>query len=181
MKWLQAWWRWSTGPVPLLWRPVIGLGGPILLVLIIIGATTSSEDEPGLKRAAPTAPAPVATLTASDAAPTAAAPASTPTVEESLLEFVLCDNLRVTGNTLWGQSPEAINSGDPRITGRLEEGDYIQLLMSSPVDGNLRVKVYPHDYRVVGKTDDQVWIDWQWTLVPHRLDRLAFTCEDKLP
>ncbi len=105
------------------------------------------------------------------------APEATPTVLESLLEFVLCDRLRVTVSMLWGQAPGVIYSGDPRITGRLEDGDYIQLLMSSPVDGKLRVKVYPHDYRVVGNSDDRVWIDWG-ELVRYRLDREVFICED---
>ena len=45
MKWLKAWWHWSTGGEgSTLVRPIIGLGGPILLGLFIIIAATSSSD-----------------------------------------------------------------------------------------------------------------------------------------
>ena len=57
-------------------------------------------------------------------------------------------------------------------------GDYIQILTGNPTgDGLLRVKVYPHDGRAVGKSDDRVWIDWG-SLLRYRLDRVMFTCED---
>ena len=78
---------------------------------------------------------------------------------------------------LWGQAPGVIYSGDPRVTGRLEDGDYIRLLMGPNDDGQLRIKVYPHDYRAVGKTNDQVWIDWG-SLLQYRLELIAFVCED---
>ena len=37
--------------------------------------------------------------------------------------------------------------------------------------------MFPHDERVVGKTNNQVWIDWE-ELTRYRLDREMFTCED---
>ena len=106
-----------------------------------------------------------------------AQPFATPTLEEVLTEFIFCERLRVNLGMPWGQSPYVVYSGDPRVTGNLEPGDYIQILTPYPEDGLIRVKVYPHDFRVVGRTDDQVWIDWgQFEQV--RLEHVAFTCED---
>ena len=57
-------------------------------------------------------------------------------------------------------------------------GDYISILTPDPTaDGMIRVKVYPHDYRQVGQTNDQVWIYWEG-LALFRLWHLAFDCED---
>ena len=100
------------------------------------------------------------------------------TAEDSLQQFVLCDRLVAKKSMLWGQAPGVIYSGNPQITGNIEPGDYVRLLIPSPnADGALRVKVFPHDERVVGKTNDQVWIDWE-ELTRYRLDREMFTCED---
>ena len=77
----------------------------------------------------------------------------------------------------WAQAPGVIYSDDPRVTGNIEAGDYIQVLTPRPTsEGLIRVKVYPHDFREVGKTDGQVWIDWGG-LEMFRFDLTAFTCE----
>ena len=79
---------------------------------------------------------------------------------------------------LWGQSPDVIYSGDPRITGNIEDGDYVRILTPNPnPDGAIRVKIFPHDGRAVGNTDDQVWINWR-ELIRFRLDQVMFTCQD---
>ena len=80
----------------------------------------------------------------------------------------------------WGQAPGVIYSGNPLVSGQIEPGDYVRFLMSEPRDdGLLRIKVFPHDGRAVGKSNDQVWIDWN-VLAGYgvRLDRQMFTCED---
>ena len=46
MKWLKAWWHWSTGGEGSTWRPIIGLGAPALGVLFIIIMAAPSEEEP---------------------------------------------------------------------------------------------------------------------------------------
>lgn len=77
----------------------------------------------------------------------------------------------------WGQSPWAVGSGDPRSTGNIERGDSVRLLMPRPnPDGLIRVKVFPHDGRAVGYTNDEVWVDWG-LLDAYGLDRLMFDCE----
>ena len=102
---------------------------------------------------------------------------STPTAEESLQEFVLCDRVLANLQMRWGQAPGTIYSDDPRVYGNLEPGDYVQFLMPQPTEnGEIRVKVYPHDNRTVGNTDNQVWIDWSGLII-FRLDREMFTCE----
>lgn len=127
----------------------------------------------------PTAtPVPTATPSETSQKPSATV---TPTVEEVLSAYVGCERLRVKeGGITWGQFPgvDHIYSGDPRSTGELVAGDYIRILTPDPTaDGTIRVKVYPHDYRAVGKTDDQVWIYWDG-LALFRLEHLAFECED---
>ena len=100
------------------------------------------------------------------------------TAQESLQQFVLCDRLVAKKSMLWGQAPGVIYSGNPQITGNIEPGDYVRLLMPNPnADGALRIQVFPHDERVVGKTNNQVWIDWE-ELTRYRLGREMFTCED---
>ena len=100
------------------------------------------------------------------------------TAEESLQQFVLCDRLVAKKSMFWGQAPGVIYSGNPHITGMIEPGDYVRFLMSSPnADGVIQIKVFPHDERVVGKTNNQVWINWVG-LLRFRSDRDVFTCED---
>ena len=77
-----------------------------------------------------------------------------------------------------GQSPATIYSGDPRFKGKIVPGDFVRLLMPKPDDdGHIRVKVFPHDFRAVGQTDDQVWIDWA-ELTRFRLESAMFECEE---
>ena len=105
-------------------------------------------------------------------------PTPTPTIDQTLLSFLLCDRLRAKLEMTWGQAPGVIYSGDPRVTGQIMPGDYVRLLMSKPnADGLIRVKVFPHDFRAVGQTDNQVWIDWDG-LTLFRLERTMFECED---
>lgn len=105
-------------------------------------------------------------------------PEVTPTVKEFLFDMAVCDRIRFEGSMLWGQAPGVIYSGDPRITGRLETGDYLRFLMPEPnADGEIRIQVYPHDYRTVGQTDNRVWIDYG-SLIQYRLELLTFICED---
>ena len=77
----------------------------------------------------------------------------------------------------WGQAPGSIYFEDPAVWGNIMPGDYVTLLMPKPDDnGVIRVKVHPHDGRAVGRTDNQVWIDWNsLTLLRH--EHVMFTCE----
>ena len=140
-------------------------------------ATATSEPTPtATETATATAtaePTPTATATAT-AEPT---PTPTPTAEEALRAFAFCDRLRVELGMKWGQAPGLVAySGDPRVSGDLEEGDYIRILTPTPNEhGELRVQVYPHDGRAVGKTSDQVWIYWEG-LIMNRLDQIALVC-----
>ncbi len=123
---------------------------------------------------------PVETVTPSTVTPTAtvaAIPSVTPTAAENLFSLLVCDRVRVNGSMYWGQAPGLIYSGDPRVSGQLQDGDYIRFLMSEPNDeGEIRIKVFPVDFREVGKTNDRVWIHWHM-LITYRLDLHAFTCE----
>ena len=76
---------------------------------------------------------------------------------------------------LWGQAPGTIYGADPRTHGMLVAGDFVTFLMSPNPEGLIRVKVWPHDDRLVGNTDDKVWIDWGG-LVEFGLERIMFTC-----
>ena len=100
---------------------------------------------------------------------------ATPTAAESLQEFTLCTHLKANKSLTWGQAPGVIYSGDPRVTGQIEQGDYVKVLSPPDEDGNIRVEVFPHDSRAVG-ADGKVWISWS-ALTQHRLDRDMFTCE----
>ena len=149
-----------------------------LVLALSVVACSSSPPAP-----TPTAtPTPVATAApTSEPTPTATAEptaTSTPTPEEALRAFVFCDRLRVDLGMMWGQAPGLAYQGDPRTSGSLEEGDYLRVLTPTPnADGEVRVQVFPHDGRVVGSTDDQVWISWA-QLLPNRLDQIALVCED---
>ena len=102
---------------------------------------------------------------------------STPTFEESLRDLTLCERVRAKKSMGWGQAPGVVGSDDPRVTGRIEAGDYVRFLTPPNADGLVRVKVYPHDGRPVGRTDDMVWINWG-SLELFRLDRDMFSCEN---
>ena len=101
----------------------------------------------------------------------------TPTFEESLRDLTLCDRVRADKSMLWGQAPGVIYSDDPRVTGRIQIGDYVRFLMAPNAEGLLRVQVYPHDGRLVGQSEGKVWIDWG-SLERFRLDLNMFSCED---
>ena len=78
---------------------------------------------------------------------------------------------------LWGQAPGDIYSNDPRVTGRINEGDHVRFLSAPNEEGFLRVRVYPNDGRTVGQSDGEVWIDWG-ELERFRLDKGMFSCDD---
>ena len=107
-----------------------------------------AADQSILAAYATATPLPALTSTATPVpAPTTLPPTSeplliaTPTLEETLFDFVLCERLRVEVQIIWGQSPQVVYSYDPRVTGNLEEGDYIQILTPYPEEGLIRVKV----------------------------------------
>ena len=92
--------------------------------------------------------------------------------------FISCERLRAHKSMLWGQAPSLIYSGDPRVSGRIQPGDFIRILTpTSDSNGNVRVIVYPHDYRTVGQSDGKVWINW-WDLVRINWEHVMFKCED---
>ena len=136
-----------------LWSLTLGI---VLTALVVGCATVEQSDTPA---------ASVATVI------------PTLTAEESLQQFVLCDRLVAKKSMLWGQVPVVIYSGNPQITGMIKPGDYVRFLTPPTADGVIRIKMFPHGERVVGKTNNQVWIDWVG-LMRHRLDRDVFTCED---
>ncbi len=109
---------------------------------------------------------------------TTAVKEGTLTADESLREFVFCDRLKAHMFQTWGQTSQVIYSGDPRVTGEIEPGDYVRVLTPKPnSDGAIRLQVYPHDNRAVGKTGDKVWINWGF-LAQFGTERAMFKCED---
>ncbi len=90
--------------------------------------------------------------------PTSTAPV--PTKNDALTELTTCERVLAKKSMLWGQSPGVIHSGNPSITGRLQPGDYVQILTPKNAGGAVRVLVYPHDNRTVGNSGNKVWIDW---------------------
>ena len=144
-------------------RRIVYLALAAFLIVLIVAIISGNEAE------TPATPEePTATLEGT----------ATPTVEEVLQEFVLCNSLRVNLYTDWGQAPHTITSDDPSISGELEPGDYIRLLMPRPdEERRMRVEVYPHDGRAVGRTDNMVWISW-YGFYASRTEHVAFTCED---
>ena len=107
-------------------------------------------------------------------------PTATPeplSISDNLTALIYCDRVRLEARMYWGQAPGLVYSGDPRVSGQLQQGDYIRFITSEPNEhGELRVKVFPHDGRAVGKTNDQVWISWE-TVTQYRLDLVVFKCE----
>ena len=101
----------------------------------------------------------------------------TPTFEESLRVLMQCERVKANKSMGWGQAPGVVYSDDPRVTGRVQSGDYVRFLSVPNADGLVRVQVYPHDYRTIGNSDGKVWIDWG-SLERFRLDIDAFACED---
>ena len=140
-------------PMKVLWSLTLGI---VLTALVVGCATVEQSDTPA---------ASVATVI------------PTLTAEESLQQFVLCDRLVAKKSMFWGQAPGVIYSGNPQITGMIKPGDYVRFLTPPTADGVIRIKVFPHDDRVVGKSNNQVWISWV-ELTRYRLDREMFTCED---
>jgi len=99
---------------------------------------------------------------------------------EHLKFLVMCEGVTVLvlgGRSIyWGQAPGQVYAGNPQTSGQFQLYDEIQFLMSEPnANGEVRVKVFPHDGRAVGKSDDQVWISWE-EITRHRHDMHAFRC-----
>ena len=139
--------------------------GLVCLIMLTLAASESEcETEPTSKSELPTAtPRP-----AEDA---------TPTAEQALREFTQCQKLKANKSLTWGQASGVIYSGNPSVTGQIEQGDYVRILTNPNAEGNLRIEVYPHDDRAVGKTDNRVWINWT-ELTRFRSDQFMFTCEE---
>ena len=96
---------------------------------------------------------------------------------DHLKSLVVCGRVTVLASMYWGQAPGLAYAGNPATSGQLQQDDVIQFLMSEPnADGEVRVKVFPHDGRAVGKTDNQVWISWE-AVSRNRIDLFAFRCE----
>ena len=141
-------------------------------------ATETATATPPVATPTPTPTWEPTSSTAPAPPPATATQEHTPTPEEALRAFVFCERLRVDLGMMWGQAPSLAYRGDPRTSGSLEEGDYIRVLTPTPnADGEIRVEVFPHDYRTVGNASDRVWISWA-QLLPHRLDQIALVCED---
>ncbi len=157
-------------------RQILAVLLMVLAILSLVACNGQPTPSPAAVQEPTTVPPTHTPAATSTSTPRAEGPTSTPTVSESLLEFALCDRLRAQMSTVWGQSPATVHSGDPRVSGQIEEGDYVRFLMSRPTDdGLIRVQVFPHDNRQVGNTDDQVWISWK-SLTRFRLDREMFVC-----
>lgn len=150
----------------------------VIVIVVAVTATGGDTSEKVMEKPSPTARVAEESKESSPTAQvTEESSDATPTVEEALARFIACDRLRANMSMLWGQAPGVIYSGDPAVTGDIEEGDYVRFLMAEPTDaGAIRVKVFPHDGRAVGNSNDQVWIDWNG-LVQFRLDQVMFICE----
>ena len=59
----------------------------------------------------------------------------TPTFEESLRILTLCERVRANKSMGWGQAPGVVYSNDPRVTGRIQSGDYFRFLSAPNADG----------------------------------------------
>ena len=73
MDWLRSYWRWTTAGSK--WRLAAGLGGPILALLVLLGAVSGGSDDGESSGATPQGKTP--TPTAAEAA-TATPPSSAP-------------------------------------------------------------------------------------------------------
>ena len=136
--------------------------------------TESAASTPTL-RPAPSTPPPSPTQRPMETPEPTAAP--TPTFEESLQGLTVCERVMAKLSMGWGQAPGVIYSNDARVTGRIEQGDYVQFLTPPDGEGRVRVQVYPHDGRTVGQSEGKVWIDWG-SLEQFRLDLDMFSCEN---
>ena len=146
------------------WKKTLGI---VLGSLIAIGVITSiiqgDEEPPPVALDAVSTPAPEPEPAPApepemelEPEPEPEEPERIPTVEDSLLEFQVCNRLRAEMRTQWGQAPGVIYSDDPLVTGQIEPGDFVRFLTPQTSEGVIRVQVYPHDGRAVGKTDDRV-------------------------
>ena len=103
---------------------------------------------------------------------------ATPTADESLREFVLCERLKAHMYQTWGQTPQAVYSGDPNITGEIEPGDFVRVLTPRPnSEDAIRLEVFAHDGRTVGNAGNKVWINWTF-LAQFGTERDMFRCEN---
>lgn len=151
-----------------------------VIVAIILGAVYAvgqPDDESAVVETAPT-PTEVAEPTeAPMASPAPTATAEVLSAADHLKSLVVCGRVTVLASMYWGQAPGLAYSGNPQVSGQLQQGDVIQFLTSEPnANGEVRVKVFPQDGRAVGKTNNQVWISWA-TVSQNRLDLFAFKCE----
>lgn len=85
--------------------------------------------------------------------------------------------MRLDKNIYWGVGPGLADSGDSAVSGQLVAGDYIHILTPNTTDdGEIRVLVYSHDGRTVGKARNKVWISY--TQMESADLNLVLTCEE---
>ena len=156
-------------------RRIVGIALPavavVIMMAVVFGACGNQVAGPSKRTAAATAAATTA------AAATAAATAETMSAAEHLKSLVVCERVTVLASMYWGQAPGLAYAGNPATSGQLEVGDVLRFLMPVPnAGGEVRVEVFPHDGRAVGKSNNLVWISWE-TVANYRLDLVAFRCD----
>ena len=156
-------------------RPPVEPPTPTSTPLPVATPTPTSTPLPVVTPTPTSTPRPVVTPTPTSTPLPVVTP--TPTFRGSLQALTLCERVSAQMSMLWGQAPGVIYSDDPRVTGRIEQGDYVRFLTPPNEDGLVRVQVYPHDGRPVGQSEGKVWIDWG-QLERFRLDLDMFSCED---
>ena len=157
---------------------VLLTAGLVVLMAACGGASTSEPTPTATPEPTPTAATtPTSTPTPVSVETTEPIAVPTPTFEESLGILTLCERVKANKSMGWGQAPGVVGSDDPRVTGRIQAGDYVKFLMPPNADGLLRVQVYPHDGRKVGESEGKVWINWG-SLEQFRLDLDMFSCEN---
>ena len=133
----------------------------IILIALVGGCATEVATNAPLPTQTVTEATPTAKQVTNAPLPTQTVTEATPMAKQVLSAFVKCERLVANRSMVWGQAPGVIYSGNPNITGRVVPGNYVRLLMPSPnADGALRVKVFPHDERVVGKPESTEGHGW---------------------
>ena len=145
-------------------RRIVGIALPtvavVIMMAVVFGACGNQVAGPSKRTAAATA-----------------MPETTMSAAEHLKSLVVCGRVTVLASMYWGQAPGLAYAGNPATSGQLEVGDVLRFLIPVPnADGEVRVEVFPHDGRAVGKSNNLVWISWE-TVTNYRLDLVAFRCD----
>ena len=83
------------------------------------------------------------------------------TAEEALQQFVRCDRLLAKKSMLWA-SPRGYIQWQSPNHGKDRAWRLCTVSDATNCDGVIRIKVFPHDDRVVGKSNNRVWISWHY-------------------